>query len=60
MLTIEEIRQRLKLSQPSKVAEATGLSKFTIMKIRDGATKEPAYSTIRRLSNALEGKPIEE
>lgn len=60
MLTIEEIRQRLKLAQPSKVSEATGLSKFAITKIRDGVTKDPSYSTIRRLSNALEGKPIED
>lgn len=59
MLEIEEIRRQLQDRYPKKVADACGISKFTVMRIRDGKN-QPSYRTAMRLSNYLEGKPIEE
>lgn len=60
MLTEQEIRDGLKDRIITIVAKETNVSRFTLIKIRDGKAKNPAYSTMRRVSNYLEGKPIED
>lgn len=59
MLEIEEIRRQLQDRYPGKVAEACKISKFTVMRIRDGKNN-PTYKNAVKLSNYLEGKPIED
>jgi len=55
MLTLEQIRERLRDRRIGKVALATELRPATIIDIREGRTENPSYETVRRLSEYLEG-----
>jgi transcriptional regulator with XRE-family HTH domain len=54
MLSIEEIRNKLKDRRIAMVAEATGLSRQVIYNLTTGKTPSPAYETVKRLSEYLE------
>lgn len=60
MLTEQEIRDGLKDRRLTMVAQATGISRFTLTKVRDGKLASPAYRTMLRISNYLEGKALED
>lgn len=53
MLTIEQIRERLKDRQLNAVAKKTGLHSNTVYKIANGAGAN--YETIKKLSDYLTG-----
>lgn len=55
-MTITEIRQALKDRRLNLVSEATGLHVNTIREIRDGKAQDPRHSTVKALSDYLEGK----
>ena len=55
MLTIEEIRKRLRDQRPADVAEKTGLHENTVRKFLLPGNN-PTYKTIKKLSIYLEGK----
>jgi predicted transcriptional regulator len=55
MLTLEQIRQALQDRRPGMVAEATGLHINTILSVRDDDKADPKYSTMKALSDYLEG-----
>lgn len=57
MLSIQEIRQRLRDRRPSFVSLETGISVATIREIRDGIQTNPKLSTLRKLSYYLERLP---
>jgi transcriptional regulator with XRE-family HTH domain len=56
MLSIEQIREMLKDRNLEVVAERTGLSRQTLSNIRNSKAKSPSYSTIKTISDYLEGK----
>lgn len=55
MLTLEQIRHKLKDRRPNMVAEATGLHLNTILAIRDSDNANPTYKVLVALSDYLEG-----
>ena len=56
MLSIQEIRERLKDRRLDIVSDKSGVSVSTIQRIRDGITTNPGVETAARLSDYLEGK----
>ena len=54
MMTVQQIRTALADRRPGLVANATGLSRQTVTQIRDGETKDPAFSVVKALSDYLE------
>jgi len=52
MLTLDEIKRRLKDANLSKVAKASGLHYNTIYRLVNG--QEPKYDTVKKLSDYLE------
>ena len=56
MMTIDEIREKLKDRRLSMVAMATGLSRQAIHKVITGKTPNPSHETVRRLMEYLEGR----
>jgi transcriptional regulator with XRE-family HTH domain len=56
MLSIEQIKEMLKDRNLEVVAERTGLSRQTLSNIRNGKAKSPSYSTVKTISDYLEGK----
>jgi transcriptional regulator with XRE-family HTH domain len=56
MLSVEQIKEMLKDRNLEIVAERTGLSRQTLSNIRNGKAKAPSYSTIKTISDYLEGK----
>ena len=60
MLNLETIIEKLKDRRLDAVHKATGLSKPTIMAVRDGKTTAPAYQTIKALSDYFEKREKEE
>lgn len=54
-MQLKDLQEMLKITKINKVAEATGLSRFTIANIRDGIT-EPKLSTYQLLVDFFEGK----
>ena len=54
MLTIEQIRNRLKDRQLSKVAKATGLSTQTLWRIRQDPKINVRYDTLAKLNRYFE------
>ncbi len=56
MLTLEEIREKLKDRRLSIVAVATGLSRQAIHNVVTGRTPNPSHETVRRLMEYLEGR----
>lgn len=55
MLTIEEIQEKLKDRNLTKVAESCDLTRPFISAIRSGKVKNPSYETVKKLSDYLEG-----
>ena len=58
MLKLEEIRQRLQDRRAAFVAECTGLRVGTVIDIRAGRVANPAYDTVKRLSDYLESDDL--
>jgi transcriptional regulator with XRE-family HTH domain len=54
MLTVEEIKDKLKDRTLTKVAEATGLSYPTVWKIANCESERVEYGTVKKLSDYLE------
>lgn len=54
MLTLDQIKQRLKDLRPSRVADATGLHFNTVRDIRDNPDANPTYKVMQSLSDYLE------
>lgn len=52
MYTLEHIQRLLRDRQASKISEATGLSRFTIYRVRDGVGNV-TYDTVKVLSDYL-------
>ena len=59
MINLEGIRNRLKDRRLDSIHRATGLSKPTIINIRDGKQENPNYETMRLLSNYFESQESE-
>ena len=57
MLTIEEILNKLKDRNLSKVADLAGISQATLYKITSGRSIEVSYSVVKKLSDYLENNP---
>ena len=55
MLTIEEIKERLKDRRPNVVGDVTGLSYGTIAGIRNGVNQNPTLKVMQALSEYFEG-----
>lgn len=55
MLTIEKIRELLQDRNLEAVSKATKLSRQTLSGIRSGKAKDYSYSTIKTISDYLEG-----
>lgn len=53
MLTLEEIRERLKDRRLQVVAESTNMHYNTIKSVRDNENGRPSYDTIKALSDYL-------
>jgi transcriptional regulator with XRE-family HTH domain len=56
MIDLEGIKARLQDRKVQAIHEATGLSKLTIAKIRDGKNDNPGYETLKALSDYFEGQ----
>ena len=56
MMTLDEIRTKLKDRKLSMVAEATGLSRQAVHNVITGRTPKPSFDTVRRLVEYLEGR----
>ena len=57
MLTIEQILEKLKDRNLTKVADGSGLSTATLYKITSGRSVDVAYSSVKKLSDYLEANP---
>lgn len=53
MLTLEQIIERLKDRNLSRVSEATEISVSYLSLIRSGKRDDPGYSTVKKLSDYL-------
>ena len=58
MLTLEQIRTALQDRMASKVARATGLHYNTIRDIRSNPRANPSYTSLKALSDYLEGQRV--
>ena len=58
MLTLEQIRAALQDRMASKVARATGLHYNTIRDIRSNPRANPSYTSLKALSDYLEGQRV--
>ena len=56
MLTIEEIKTRLKDRTLTKVSEATGLSYPTVWKLANESNVRTEYATVKKISDYLESQ----
>ena len=50
MVTIEQIRLNLEISNIKKVSEATGIHINSLYRIKNGETKDPSFKTISKLA----------
>lgn len=58
MLSKDEIIRLLQDRQPAVVAEACGLHKQTIWRIKVGQADDPSFSTMEKLSQYFENQQI--
>jgi hypothetical protein len=58
MLTLDEIRERLRDRRLPVVSEATGVHSNTIRVIRDNPWANPTYQVMLKLSNYLTDKDV--
>ena len=54
MKDLEEIREALKGKNLSKVGRSVGVTRAYMSLLRKGRAKNPSYSVLKRLSDALE------
>lgn len=52
----DQLREALSDRIIATVAERTGLNYFTVLRIANGTTKNPGYSTMAKLERYLKGK----
>jgi hypothetical protein len=57
MMSPEEIRAALQDRNLARVSEGCGLSRFTLLKFKNGQVVAPSYDTVKAISDYLEGKP---
>lgn len=55
MLHVEEIRRHLQYMVASRVSNDTGLERTSLIRLRDGITKNPSHNMVAVLSEFLEG-----
>jgi transcriptional regulator with XRE-family HTH domain len=55
MLDIDEIQKHLQYMVLSRVAYETGVDRGTLIRIKSGLSKRPSHSTIKALSEFLQG-----
>lgn len=55
MLTLEEIREKLKDRNLAYVAEILGRSRQQVWQVASGKNANPTYSFVKQLSDYLEG-----
>jgi hypothetical protein len=56
MMTLEQIREKLKDRKLMAVSESTGLAYNTVWRVSAGKTTSVSYDVVKRLSDYLEGK----
>lgn len=56
MMTLEEVREQLLDRRIDMVADATGLHYSTVCDVRSGKNDNPAYRTVKALSDYFENK----
>jgi predicted transcriptional regulator len=56
MLTIEEIRKKLEDRNLRTVSERSGVTYLVVCRLANGEVQNPAYNTIKTLSDYLESK----
>lgn len=54
MLTLDQIKDRLKHSNLKAVAEASNVNYNTLYKLMNEEGRDPAYSTVKALSDYLQ------
>ena len=52
-MTLQQIADALKDRRLSVVSEATGLTRETLRRVRDGRAERPEHETVRRLTEYL-------
>jgi len=57
MLTLDQILEKLKDRNLTKVASASGVNVNTLYLLTGGRTIDPTYRTIKKLSDYLEANP---
>lgn len=59
MRDLETIAELLKDRRLSVIREATGISVSTLSNIRDRVGKNPLHSTMQKLEDYFDGKPVQ-
>lgn len=54
-MTLDEIKAALQDRRLNKIAEATGLHRATVARVRDGRITNPDYDTVKKLTDYLLG-----
>lgn len=54
MLTLEQIKERLKDSNLRSVSQSAGVNYHTLIKLMNEDGRDPAYSTVKALSDYLQ------
>lgn len=54
MLTLEQIKDRLQHSNLRAVSQASGVNYHTLVKLMNEEGRDPAYSTVKALSDYLQ------
>jgi transcriptional regulator with XRE-family HTH domain len=55
MLNLHQIQQAIQDRRLGIVAEATGISRATLWAIREGKNTNPSHTTLKAISDYLEG-----
>lgn len=54
MLTLDQIKERLRDSNLRAVAQSSGVNYHTLIKLMNEEGRDPAYSTVKALSDYLQ------